>query len=286
MTDSNTENTRDLFTRRDFTILSVGTAAMAVAGSAMAATSVKREAVSIETPDGIMDAMLLGPEGAGSWPGVIFYPDAMGLRPAMTNMAARLAGDGYVVLAINQFYRTQPAPITKPGFSFSNPDDRAWIMKMIDTLNPTLVTRDAGVLIAYLDSLPQVNSKAKLGAVGFCMGGAMTIRAAALAPDRVGAVVSFHGGGLVTDAPDSPHRLIAQTKAVYHIGISADDDAKEPEAKKILKKTFADAGRPASVEVYPDTKHGWTVTDQEIYDPVQAERAWATMLDLYRRALA
>lgn len=286
--DTGAGRSGELFTRRDLARLSVGVATIAMAGGAIAATpakSVSRQAVNIETPDGVMDAMLLTPEGEGKWPGVLFYPDALGLRPAKTDMAARLAAEGYVVLAINQFYRVRPAPLFGPDFSFANPEDRAQIMGMIGALTPTLVTRDAGSMIVYLDSLPQVNSQARLGAVGFCMGGAMTIRAAALAPDRVGAAVSFHGGGLATDKPDSPHLLIEKTRASYHIAIAADDDAKEPEVKAVLRQAFADAGRPATIEVYPETRHGWVVTDQEVYEPVQAERAWAAMLDLYKKNL-
>jgi carboxymethylenebutenolidase len=270
--------------RREFAILSM--AAVAVASTAAAAAQVVvQRPVEIATPDGTCDAVLVSPQASGPWPAAILYPDAMGLRPVKVDMAARLAAEGYSVLVINPFYRVRKAPVFPDTFSFANPDDRAQVMKMIAELDHAVVTRDALALISFLDAQPEVDRKKPIGAVGFCMGGAMTIWAAAARPERVAAAVSFHGGRLVTDDPNSPHRLIARTKAAYHIGIAADDDAKEPDAKLALKQAFDAAGRPATMEVYPGTRHGWTVPDSAAHDPVQAARAWTAMVATFKEAL-
>lgn len=270
--------------RREFAILSM--AAVAVGSSAAAAAEqLVQRPVEIATPDGTCDAVLVSLQGSGPWPAVILYPDAMGLRPVKVDMAARLAAEGYAVLVINPFYRVRKAPVFPATFSFANPDDRAQVMKMIAELDHAVVTRDALALISFLDAQPQVDGNKPMGAVGFCMGGAMTIWAAAARPERVAAAVSFHGGRLVTDEPDSPHRLIARTRAAYHIGIAADDDAKEPDAKLALKQAFDAAGRPATMEVYPGTRHGWTVPDSAAHDPEQAARGWTAMVATFKEAL-
>jgi carboxymethylenebutenolidase len=173
-------------------------------------------AVDIKTEDGNCDAVLVHRGGSPS-PAVIWYPDGFGLRPTHVDMAKRLAGHGYAVLVINPFYRARRAPVHPPGFDFNNPEDRAQGMKLIQALDHSAVTRDATAFIGFLDAQPEVNAKARVGAVGFCMGGAMTVRAAAAVPERMGASASFHGGGLVTDDPNSPHRLVAKTQAAYHI---------------------------------------------------------------------
>jgi carboxymethylenebutenolidase len=271
--------------RREFAILSMAAVAVGSSTAAAAAQVVVQRPVEIATPDGTCDAVLVSPQASGPWPAAILYPDAMGLRPVKVDMAARLAAEGYSVLVINPFYRVRKAPVFPDTFSFANPDDRAQVMKLIAELDHAVVTRDALALISFLDAQPEVDRKKPIGAVGFCMGGAMTIWAAAARPERVAAAVSFHGGRLVTDDPNSPHRLIARTKAAYHIGIAADDDAKEPDAKLALKQAFDAAGRPATMEVYPGTRHGWTVPDSAAHDPVQAARAWTAMVATFKEAL-
>jgi carboxymethylenebutenolidase len=284
-TETNASSSDGLLTRRDFAVLSVAAGLTAAAGTAGAAVAaVGERAVEIRTEDGTCDAVFVHPK-SGPAPAVIMYPDAFGLRPVKVEMARRLAGEGYAVLVFNQFYRVRKAPVLPPTFSVSNPDDRAMMMKMIGALDQAAITRDTRAFMAFLDAQPEVNAKARMGAVGYCMGGKMTIWAASYAPDRFAAAASFHGGGLVTDKPDSPHTLIPTTKASYHIGISTDDDAKEPESKTVLKATLQSAGRPATVEVYPGANHGWTVPDSAVYDQPQAERAWAAMTALYKQAL-
>jgi carboxymethylenebutenolidase len=248
------------------------------------AEAVTERAVEITTADGTCDAVLLH-AGQQAAPAVIWYPDGFGLRQAHVDMGKRLAGHGYAVLVINPFYRARRAPVHPPGFDFNNPEDRAQGMKLIAMLDHDAVIRDASSFVGFLDAQPEVNRQAKIGAVGYCMGGAMTVRAQVAAPDRVGASTSFHGGSLVTEDPNSPHKLVARTKGAFHIGIAIDDDEKQPEAKIVMAKALADAGRPYTQEVYPGAKHGWMVPDRPVYDHDQAERGWATMLRLYEQAL-
>ncbi|MFA7441045.1 MAG: dienelactone hydrolase family protein [Sphingomonadaceae bacterium] len=271
--------------RRNFTMSTIAAGVAVSAGKAGAATPVTRRDVQVRTDDGVMDAVLIAPDGKRRSPGVIFYPDAFGLRPVMTDMGARLAGNGYAVIVINQFYRLRPAPVLAPGFSFDNPEDRAQLMGMIAALDHEKVMTDASALVDFLDTQPEVDNKARMGTVGFCMGGAMAIRTAAAKPARTGAVISFHGGRLVTEDTSSPHRLVGGTAAAYHIAIAADDDAKEPDAKGALRQAFDTADRLASIEVYPGTLHGWMVPDSDAYNPEQAERGWSVMTALFKREL-
>lgn len=271
--------------RRSFTMSTLAAGVAAGAGKAMAAPPVTRRDVRVRTADGVMDAVLIAPQGRRAAPGVIFWPDALGLRPAKTDMGARLAGHGHAVIVINQFYRVRPAPVFPRGISFDKAEDRARLLGMIAALDHEKVMTDAGALVDFLDAQPEVDTGARMGAVGFCMGGSMAIRTAAARPARIGAAVSFHGGRLVTEGADSPHRLIGGTEAAYHIAIAIDDDAKEPEAKQLLRQACDAAGRSASIEVYPEARHGWMVPDSDAYHPEQAERGWNTMTALFKREL-
>jgi carboxymethylenebutenolidase len=283
---SETSLSEDRISRREVMILSaaacIAATAWPVEAAAMAA--VKERAVDIKTPDGSCDAVLVSP-AKGQSPAVILYPDALGLRPVKVAMARRLAAQGYAVLVINPYYRVRRAPVFPPSFDYTNPTDRAEMTRLRALLDHDAVTRDAHAFVAFLDARPEVNRKAKAGAFGFCAGGSMTIRAAAAEPARLGACVSFHGGQLVTDDVHSPHKLIPPTQAAYHIAIAAGDDAKEPQSKTVLADTLKTAKLAGTVEVYPDTKHGWMVPDSNIYDQVQAERGWLAMTKLYGRAL-
>ena len=278
--------TDDSLSRRDVMMLSAAAVAAASAWplEAAAMAEVTERAVDIKTPDGTCDAVLVSPAKAKS-PAVILYPDALGLRPVKVAMAKRLAAQGYAVLVINPFYRARRAPVFPPSFDYANPADRAELAKLREAHTHDALTRDAHALVAFLDAQPEVDPKKKIGAVGFCMGGSMTIRAAAAEPARVGASASFHGGQLVTDDPNSPHKLIPATQASYHIAIAADDDVKEPNSKTVLADTLKAAKRPNTLEVYPGTHHGWMVPDSKIYDQAQAERGWVAMTKLYKQAL-
>jgi carboxymethylenebutenolidase len=279
--------------RREFTVLSVAAGVSAAASGTVfgAAAEVAESDVQIKTADGLCDAALIHPQGKGAWPGVIIFPDIWGLRPVMRDMAKRLATLGYTVVVPNPFYRTARPPVLGPNFSFASPEDRARLGELRKPLTPEAVMRDGAAWVAFLDSQAVVNKKAKIGVVGYCMGGPMTMQAAAAAPDRVGAGASFHGGGLVTDTPDSPHLLVPKIKARYYFGIAANDDERQPDAKTKLDEAFRAAHLQAKIEVYPGTLHGWCVkdmpaqADKPIYNEAQAERAWSELISLYKQAL-
>lgn len=248
--------------------------------------------VEIKMPAGVCDGSLVQPSGKGQWPGVILFVDAFGLRPTMCDMAKRLARDGYTVLVPNPYYRSSKAPGVPSGFSFSNPADREKLSALRAPLTADAVAADAAAYVSFLDAQRSVKKSAKMGAFGYCMGGPMTVRAAAAMPNRVGAGASFHGGGLVTDKPDSPHLLVARIKARYYFGIAANDDANEPEAKTKLREAFEGAGLPAKIEVYEGCLHGWCVRDmppspdgKPIYNEAQAERAWNELVALFKQSL-
>ncbi len=273
-------------TRRGFTAISVATGATVLAGSSQAA--VMDMDMKIKTPDGVCDAVLCHPTEdapAGGWPAVLIWTDIMGLRPAFRDMGRRLAAQGYVVLVPNPFYRTRKAPVLDGPINWASPEDRAKLMALRAPLTPEAVARDAQAMFAFLDSQRMVNRKIKAGVQGYCMGGPMTFQTAAALPDRIGAVGSFHGGGLVTADADSPHLLIAKSSAAYLVAIAANDDEKDPAAKDTLKATFAAQKRPATVEVYAGAQHGWCVPGSAIYNEAAAEKAWTALLDLYKRNL-
>ncbi len=281
-------------TRRDFATLLVGAGLAATVPSAAAAgIELVETDVEIKTPDGICDAAFIRPK-TGSHPGVLIWPDAFGLRPSMRGIARRIASevDGYSVLVPNPFYRVSRAPFTDGSkFDFKNPADMAKIMPLMASVNaPGNAEKDATAYVAFLDAQKEVNKAKKIGSQGYCMGGALVMRTAAQLPDRIGAGASFHGGGLVTDKPDSPHLLAPKIKARMYFGIASSDDSKQPDAKDKLKEAFAAAKVPAEIEVYP-AQHGWCVPDMPlrdgvaIYNKPEAERAWGKLVALYRAVL-
>jgi carboxymethylenebutenolidase len=267
--------------RRTFGLIAVAAAGTAQAAAPKAA--VTETDVLIKTPDGTADAALFTPKKAGTYPAVLMWPDIMGLRPAFRDMGHRLAGEGYVVLVPNPFYRSKKAPVIDGPIDWGNAAQRELLSGYRKAI--TSVASDAKAFLAFLDSQPKTNKRRKAGVQGYCMSGAFAFETAATLPDRMGAVASFHGGGLVTKDPTSPHLLIPKTKARFAVLIAQNDDAKDPQAKDVLKASFAAVGRPAVVEVYP-ADHGWTVPGGQVYDAVQAERAWSELLKLYRVALA
>ena len=282
---------RHTISRREFTALTVAAGVSAATGLAAApVTEAVDTDVSVKTPSGTCDAALVHPQ-SGRWPAVILFPDAFGLRPTMRAMAKRLAMDGYTVLVPNPYYRSTKAPGIGPDFDFGNPADRAKLGELRAPLTSDAVMQDAVAYVAFLDSHAGVNVRAKMGVVGYCMGGPMTMQAAAANPGRIGAGASFHGGGLVTDKPDSPHLLVSRIKAQFYIGIAANDDEKQPDAKTKLDESFRAAKGSAKIEVYPGTLHGWCVRDMPlqagnpIYNEPPAERAWNELVTLYKRAL-
>jgi carboxymethylenebutenolidase len=270
--------------RRAFGLMTAAFTGVAVA--ARADTAVVEKDVEIKTADGTADAALFYPQGKGSWPAVVVWPDVMSLRPVFREMGRRLAASGHVVLVPNLYYRAKRAPVIEGPFNYGNPDDRAKLTPLRATVTPEGTDRDAAAYIAFLDAQPQTNKARKIGAQGYCMGGPLAFRTAATAPGRVGAVASFHGAGLVTDQPTSPHLLIPKTHAAYLVAVADNDDKQDPTAKDRLKAAFEAAKRPATVEVYEGAAHGWTVKGSQVYNEPAAEKAWAALLALYKSALA
>jgi carboxymethylenebutenolidase len=280
--------------RRDFIALSIAAGLAAAASPVLAAAlPVVESDVTIKTPDGTCDAAFIHP-AAGAHPGVLIWADAFGLRPVMRDIGRRIAAEGYSVLVPNPFYRIAKAPLFQNAavFDFQNQADMAKLRPLMASVNaPGAVEKDAPAYVAFLDQQPQVDRAKKIGTQGYCMGGPLVVKTAAIVPDRIGAGASFHGGGLVTDKPDSPHLLAPKIKARMYFAVASNDDARQPDAKIKLKDAFAAANVPVDVEVYP-AKHGWCVPDMPvedgspIYSKPEAERAWARLVALYKTALA
>lgn len=271
--------------RRQFGALALGAGLASALPPIADAAETKESEVQIKTADGTADAYFVHP-ATGTHPGVLIWPDIFGLRPASRQMGKRLAESGYSVLVVNPFYRTKKAPTAPEHADFNDPPTRKMLMSLHDSLNAATATTDAKAFIPYLDSQPSVDRKRKMGTTGYCMGGPFVFETAAAFSDRVGAGATFHGGGLVTDKPDSPHLLIPKMKAHYLIAIAENDDQKQPEAKNVLRESFAKAKLPAEIEVYKGTLHGWCPPDSQVYNPEQAEKAWSRMLVLFKEALA
>ena len=280
--------------RRDFVALSATAGLVAATASVTtAAAKVVETDVEIKTPDGTCDAAFIHP-ASGSHPGVLIWTDAFGLRPAFREMAKRLAAEGYSVLVPNPFYRVAKAPVFSDVASFDFAKDRAKITPLMASVNADgAAEKDAAAYIAFLDAQKQVNKAKKIGTQGYCMGGPLIVRTAASLPDRVGAAGSFHGGGLVTDNPNSPHLLAPKIKARMYFGIVASDDKQRPGDKDKLREAFAAAKVQAEIELYPESQHGWCVPDMPkqangnpTYNKPDAERAWGKLLALYKTALA
>jgi carboxymethylenebutenolidase len=269
-----------LVTRKQFGIMLGAGVAMMLPQVANAATVVESE-VNITTPDGAADCYFVHP-ASGSAPGVLVWPDIFGLRPAFRQMGKRLAESGYSVLVVNPFYRTKKAPTANEGSA--TPIEK--VRPLAQSLNESTNMTDAKAFVGWLDGQSSVAKDRKVGTQGYCMGGPMAFRTAAAVPDRVGAVATFHGGGLVSDKPNSPHLQAATSRAQFLICIASNDDARSPNDKNALKETFAKANLPAEIEVYEGAAHGWCPPDSKVYNEPQAEKAWSRLLVLYGKALA
>jgi carboxymethylenebutenolidase len=271
-------------TRRQFGALTLGAGVLSLLPHAADAAEVTDAEVEIKTPDGTADAYFVHPV-KGAHPAVLIWPDIFGLRPAFRQMGKRLAESGYAVLVVNPFYRKMKAPTAPEHPDFNDPPTRTALMDLMGSLTQESEFTDAKAFVAWLDAQPAVDRKKKIGTTGYCMGGPLTMRTAAAVPDRIGAAASFHGGGLVTDKTDSPYLLIPKMKARYLIAIAANDDEKQPDAKDVLRKAFAQAKLPAEIEVYAGTLHGWCPPDSQVYNQEQAEKAWARLLVTFKAGL-
>jgi carboxymethylenebutenolidase len=280
--------------RREFVTTVVAGLAVAASAASAAELPVVETNVQVKTPDGTCDAVFIHPT-TGSHPAVLIWPDAFGLRPSLRDIGKRLAAEGYSVLVPNPFYRVAKAPVIADpsSFSFSNPTDRAKLQPLMGSVNaPGAAEKDAVAYVAFLDAQPQVNTSKKVGTQGYCMGGPLVVRTAAAVSNRIGAGASFHGGGLVTANPDSPHLLAPKIKGRMYFGVASNDDKSQPDAKDKLREAFAAANVPAEIEVY-GSLHGWCIPDMPksadgapIYNKPDAERAWGKLVALYKTALA
>jgi carboxymethylenebutenolidase len=271
---------KGLVTRRQFGVL-LGAGVSMLLPQVVNAVAVTESEVTVKTPDGMCDAYYVHP-ATGTAPAVLVWPDIFGLRPAFRQMGKRLAESGYSVLVVNPFYRTKKAPTAENGAATAIPT----LMPLAQSLNATTQMTDAKAFIAWLDMQPSVAKNKKVGTQGYCMGGPIAFRTAAAVPDRVGAVASFHGGGLVTPNADSPLTQAAKTKAQFLVAIAANDDMRAPDEKNVIKETFMKANLPAEVEVYTGAAHGWCPPDSGVYNMASAEKAWARLMELYKKALA
>jgi carboxymethylenebutenolidase len=271
---------RGWVTRRQFGTLLAAGATMTLPNVVNAQAVTGRD-VTVTTPDGEADCYFVHPAN-GRAAAVLVWPDIFGLRPAFRDMGRRLAESGYSVLVVNPFYRQQKAPTAEQGAA--TPVQQ--LFPMMQALTAETHMTDARAFIGWLDQQASVDTNRRVGTQGYCMGGPIALRTASAVPGRVGAAASFHGGGLVTNMPDSPHLQAAQTQARFLIAIAANDDERSPDEKNVLRETFENAGRPAEIEVYEGAAHGWCPPDSGVYNEPQAERAWSRLLALYGEGLA
>ena len=272
-------------TRRQFGKLSAAAGLAMMLPRVANAQAVTKTDVDVTTPDGVADCYFVHPS-SGQHPAVLIWPDILGLRPAFEAMGERLAQSGYSVLVVNPFYRDARSPVVGEGASFGQTETREVVLPMARNLNAETHFTDARAFVSFLDQQAAVDTSRRIGTTGYCMGGPMVMRTVAAVPDRLGAGATFHGGGLATDADDSPHLLIPNTTAHMLHCVAANDDENDPEAKTTLREAYAAAGIPAEIEVYDGTMHGWCPPDSQVYNEAQAERAWSRLLVLLESALA
>jgi carboxymethylenebutenolidase len=271
--------------RREFTAMGAmaALAACATSEEVQAQGGLTESDVTFDAPGGTMDGFFVHP-ASGKHPAVILWPDIAGLRDAKKVMARRLAGAGYSVLVPNPFYRSLPAPQFKDFDEFRTQGGFQKVGPWMQQNTPAAVAETTRAVVAWLDGQDSVDATKGVGVQGYCMSGSWTIRGAAAVPDRIKGAASFHGGNLVTDAPDSPHQLFDESKAGHLIAIARNDDAQQPTHKDALKEAAATANRPAEIEVY-QADHGWTVPDSPVYNQAEADRAWERLLNLYKTNL-
>lgn len=234
----------------------------------------------IKTKDGIAPCHFFAPPQGGKRPAVIFYMDAFGIRPALRDMAARLASNGFNVLLPNLYYRSGPVKPFDAATAFNDASERDRLTPLFQSLNNTLLMEDTAGFLDFLERQPSVDSR-KTGCVGYCMGGAFALCAAGTFPDRIAAAASLHGARLATDKPDSPHLLAPKMRAAVYVGIAGIDPHFTPEEKQRLESALESAGVKHTVEVYPDVRHGFAVNDTPAYDQAASEQHWRRLLDLF-----
>ena len=295
MCDLRTQNDADAYTenppqesglsRRNFNRLAAGAGMGMILPGIASAQSIAERDIDIATPDGMADCHFAYPQ-SGTHAAVLVWPDILALRPAFREMGRRLAGAGYAVLTVNPFYRDMRSPVVGEGASFGDPEVRNHVIPMARNLNEDTHFSDARAFAAWMDEQPEVDTTRGIGTTGYCMGGPMVMRTVAAVPSRFAAGATFHGGGLATDQPDSPHLLIPDTKAAMLHCVAENDDTNDPQAKNTLREAYDAAGIPAEIEVYEGTLHGWCAIDSQVYNEIQAEHAWSRLLNLFATNLA
>ncbi len=256
--------------------------------SASAAPDLVSEALVVPAAEGSADAFLVRPAAGGPFPGVVLHMDAFGLRPAVRAHAERLARHGYCVLVPNAYYRWVGVPAVPDLETRMQGEDRASVfgevVPHIRALTPDVVTADARAWVAFLRGHPDA-ADGPVGTVGYCMGGRQALRMAGELPDDVGAAASFHGGGLATDTPDSPHLAAARATGELYIGHADNDGSMDPEQMGRLTRALAEAHVRHTAELYVGAAHGWTQADTPAYDAAATERHWLRLTDLFGRVL-
>nr|BFD86495.1 dienelactone hydrolase family protein [Streptomyces sp. Xyl84] len=248
-------------------------------------SAVQGQTVEIPTEDGTADAYLAHPGDGRPHPAVLFYTDAFGLRPHVNNMADRIAAAGHTVLVPNVFYRHGRAPVVElPEFIdlSERPEVFGRIIPLMQALTPELARRDAGAYLRVLAGHP-LAADGPVAVTGYCMGARLSLLTAGAYPDRVAAAAGFHGGGLATDGPDSPHLSAGNVTAELYFGHADNDPSLPPEQIERLEDTLTAAGVRHRCEVYPGASHGFTQADTDAYDAKADERHWTALLDLLRR---
>ena len=281
----NDANTQPVgMSRREFNTLAAGAAVTFSFPPLANALAISASDVSIETPDGICDALFVHPS-QGKHPAVLIWPDILALRPSFRAMASRLAESGYAVLCINPYYRDATAPVVTVGESFQDEPTRQKVLPMFQHLSPETHVRDARAFIEWMDAQPAVDTTRAMGTMGYCMGGPMVMRAAAERPDRIGAACAYHPVSLATEDAQSPHLLIPKMKAQFLIALAENDDQRHPDDKHVLRTAFDDNALNAEVTVFDGAMHGWCVLDSRVYNEAPAELAWRKTLSLFEETL-
>jgi carboxymethylenebutenolidase len=239
--------------------------------------------IEIRTPDAVADGFLITPEKEGRWPGVLYLTDIGGIRAANREMARRVGGEGYAVLLPNIFYRSGKPPIFKAGTKFGDEEFMKRMNEIRARLTLEAMDRDVAAYIDFLSKQPSISGKT-FGVVGFCFTGPMMMRAAAARSDQIAAGASFHGGGLYTDAPTSPHKLLPQVKARLYFGHAIEDRSMPKEAIEKFDRALAAWGGKYQSDIY-QAHHGWSVPDNPAYNEPEAERAYKNLIGLLNPAL-
>lgn len=240
--------------------------------------------IQIRAADGDTDAVFVHPDGPGPWPGVLFYTDIGGIRDAYRQSVRRLAGEGYAVLMPNVFYRTGKPPMFsfKPNFGDERTTKR--LAEISGPLTPDRMESDGSAYVDFLGTQKEVG-KGAIGVVGFCFTGAMALRTAATRPDKIAAAASFHGGGLYTDKPTSPHLVLPRVKAQLYFGHAIEDRGMPQDAIDHLNEALKSWGGKYESEVYDGAYHSWTTLDSPVYNQPQAERAFTKLTGLLASTL-